>query len=373
MINRRNLNLVNTFIKDSKSNLLAKNSISEVRAALIKFISFLGDTPVEQSKEQVQSYKNFLINGTSRVDGKNKPLSTQYVRKLLAYAREFLEWIGVTKDIREFNGPWLKNQLSLSQKEQNIGKQNNEIDWFSVDEVSMIASTPATTLVERRIQAALALMFLTGIRISAFLSLPLAAVDLKNMSVYQDAAHGVNTKLSKSAISPILPLIEQPRLLAIIVEWDGFVRSELPPEGKWFPNIDAFTGEFSKDPKVGAHRDSGFRKDMAEFLKKAGLGYKKPHLLRHGFIRIWKDEILTFADAEALSGGLLQTITTFLSLYGRMKPDQQRKQVNAMVERRNNKLMGNAHLSQGIPDPETITWVLEYIKNNLGGFNAQKF
>jgi hypothetical protein len=89
----------------------------------------------------------------------------------------------------------------------------------------------------------------------------------------------------------------------------------------WFQNIKALSGELDPSTKTGLMRDSGFRKDMALFLAKAGLSYKSPHKLRHGNIRYLRTRCKDAADLEAVAHNNMQTLQTMF-IYATMPEDQ---------------------------------------------------
>ena len=84
---------------------------------------------------------------------------------------------------------------------------------------------------ERRIRAAACFWFLSGIRIGAFVTLPLSAVDLDNLTVKQWPKLGVKTKFSKHATTFLSGI---PKLLEVARAWDKEVRSICGNTGLWF-------------------------------------------------------------------------------------------------------------------------------------------
>ena len=58
----------------------------------------------------------------------------------------------------------------------------------------------------------------------AFSTLPIAAVDLPNQTIKQLTSLGVETKNGKSATTYLLDI---PELLAIVEQWDSFIRTQL--------------------------------------------------------------------------------------------------------------------------------------------------
>jgi site-specific recombinase XerD len=67
-------------------------------------------------------------------------------------------------------------------KARSVQAELETRELYTLEDVRTLVSMPATTLHERRIRAGLAFMFLSGMRIGAFMTLPIECVDLDNMS-----------------------------------------------------------------------------------------------------------------------------------------------------------------------------------------------
>jgi site-specific recombinase XerC len=87
---------------------------------------------------------------------------------------------------------------------------------FPFDEANTLATYPLGRgkLVNHRDQAAAAMLYLSGIRASAFVSLPIDAVDLKNMEVKQWPSLGVRTKNRNTALAKRIRKLS--KLVAIV-------------------------------------------------------------------------------------------------------------------------------------------------------------
>ena len=176
---------------------------------------------------------------------------------------------------------------------------------------------------------------------------------------------GVRTKANKSGVTTILPFDEYPELMAVVKAWDTKVGSSLSPNAKWYANITPLTGELDPSIVVGQKRDSGFRKDMAQFLAKAGLAYKSPHKLRHGHIRFLRDKSENVkepgSDCQTTACRPHQPCCVMRS-YRPSERDQTDKS-SLWIEPSSVAEINRA----GAPDAETIRWVLGYLQNNYPG------
>jgi hypothetical protein len=114
----------------------------------------------------------------------------------------------------------------------------------TLEEVRAMAHASVVNLREQHIRAAAIFLFLSGMRVGAFTSLPLEAVNMAKRTVLQWPGLGVRTKGGKHATTYLLPL---PDLLHVVQVWDDFVREILPPSGLWFAPLAPTTGELDPD------------------------------------------------------------------------------------------------------------------------------
>jgi integrase len=183
--------------------------------------------------------------------------------------------------------------------------EKKEHEAVTIEEIRAIAKAPVTTLGERRIRASAVFWFLSGIRIGAFVSLPLLAVDLDNLSVKQWPKLGVRTKFKKRATTFLLNI---PDLLEVIRDWDREVREICGNDGLWFAQVAPDTCKIIPGAMMaGEYRSSIATRDLKQWLKKVGLPYHSPHKFRHGnavySIKLAKD----IAALKAVSQNLMHS------------------------------------------------------------------
>jgi len=326
MISRTNRKLLKEYIEDLGKQV-SQSSVRSAEIHLRTFLEYLDETPLDRSITIVKEYKSYLYSGVSRRDGKAKPFSKEYIRKNLGSVRAFLAWLRDEKDYEQIKDSWLKRNLQITPKESNEAAKNPDEKgdvYFSIEEAVQIARTPVNTLVDERIRAACIFLILSGMRITAFLTMPILAVDIDARTIKQWTSLGVRTKLSKSATTKLIQVPERPELMDVIRAWDEKVRKTLPETNMWFANISPLTGELDPQASVGQHRSSGFRSDLADFLKKAGVEYKSPHKFRHGHIRFLRGRAKNMAELEAVAKNAMQKLGTMLK-YGQMGDEDSRE------------------------------------------------
>jgi len=231
----------------------------------------------------------------SRLDGEEGRLSAGYIKKTLATARLFFTWLSENETgYKGIKQSWIK---TIRVKRLSDTPKNK--DYVTFEEILKIASRPARSIRERRARAGLVFLYLSGMRIGAFVSLPIRAMDIPNRCVLQFPSMGVRTKNGKAAKTFLLDI---PELLQVVQEWDSEVRAVLPDTGLWFAPLSPQTGQIDLHAlDVGEHRHSKARKDFRLWLAQENLPYHSPHKFRHGHIHYGLERAENIADFKAVS------------------------------------------------------------------------
>jgi len=239
------------------------------------------------------SFPEYMLR--TRLDGDKRQLSAVYIKKILATARLFFTWLSDNEaGYKHIKQSWIKTI-----KSKRLSERPKNKEAVSLDEILAIAARPALAAQARRARAALVFLYLSGMRIGAFVSLPIQAVDIPNLQVNQFPDLGVRTKNRKSATTYLLNI---PELLKVIQDWDNEVRSKLPLNGLWFAPFSPQTGEI--DPsitEVGEHRINLARRNFKAWLDHENLPYHSPHKFRHGHIHFGLAHAKDIADFKAVS------------------------------------------------------------------------
>lgn len=126
------------------------------------------------------------------------PLSKSTIVSTLSSVRRFFEWLSREPGFRSRIKPSHIEFLRPSLKDARIASAKIEAAWPTIAQAeAAFVNMPVTTLRQRRDKAAFALFMLTGIRITAALSLSLKSVDLIEGNVKQ-YGRDVATKFGKS-------------------------------------------------------------------------------------------------------------------------------------------------------------------------------
>lgn len=173
---------------------------------------------------------------------------------------------------------------------------------YSLAEVRSLCAVPVASLADARTRAAIAMLFLSGMRVGAFCTLPIRAVDLESWSVRQWPSLGVATKNRHAATTYLLGIED---LRGIVRDWDTRVRSELPPGALWYAPLDPSGRLAEPGQPPGRHRSTGLNRRLRALCERAGIAYRSAHKLRHGHAVYALSQISTMAEFKAVSQNLM--------------------------------------------------------------------
>ncbi len=274
MIIRANWKLVMEYLQFRQEvHQISHSSIRLEKTYLYNVLEWADNRSFEQASKVRPSFPEYMLS--ARKDGSGSQLSPSYITKIISAGRRFFGWLRVHKSgFRQITSAWLD---TLKPPRMTIEPKEHEA--VTLEEIIAIAKAPVFTMRDRRIRAAAAFLFLSGIRIGAFVTLRVSSVNLEKLEVYQFPNMGVRTKNKKHATTFLLPI---PELLEVVKDWDHEVR-KVNPDGLWFAKLETETANLLPGHyEAGEHRHSRARIDLREWLKKVGLPYHSPHKFRHG-------------------------------------------------------------------------------------------
>jgi integrase len=303
MVNRDNYRLVQRFLDYQRQVLQVDESSAErYRFYLRHILLWADEAPLERAHTLRPTLSDYLVTAANAEDGR-APRAAATQRKILQTAKRLLRWAKLTypREYRDLPMAW------IDALRPPRGAENSSEDhvFVTLDEVQQLIGlpNPDDNLAFARDKAAAALLFVSGMRVGALSTLPLAALDLPSRTVKQWPSLDVHTKNRKSATTYLL---EIPELLATVERWDAVVRAALPPEGMWYTPIKVRWGELalSADPP-GSGRAVAVGKRIRRLFTAAGLPPKSPHKFRHGHA-VWAlQHAQTMADYKAISMNLM--------------------------------------------------------------------
>ncbi len=324
MINRDNYQLVKSYLDYLRQVMqLDENSIGRYHSYLRHLLLWMDEAPCTQVVTIRPTLPDYLASvGQENDEGMMAPST---LKKIVQMSKRFFTWTKMNEPHRFKNITTAWIETLHPPRAAQIEKAHV---FVTLDEALQLARLPIPEedLALRRDQAAAALLFVSGMRVGALGSLPLEAVDIPNRTIQQWPSLGVRTKNGKSATTYLL---EIPELLAVIENWDQFVRAQLPATAMWHTPI---TGGWSQqcvlDQPPGANRHVAVARRLRLLFAAADVPFKSPHKFRHGHAVYALQRAQTMADYKAISLNLMhEDIRVTDGIYAPLLNDEVRQRV----------------------------------------------
>jgi site-specific recombinase XerD len=306
---------------------LDPRSVEASRTCLRRLLVWADSTPFGQARSIEPSFPLFL----QQHGGMEKlALAPVTISRTCEVARVFFLFMRRehAARYRGITETWLETIRPARRRGVQSVLQKHEP--FALEDVRRVLALRPATLTERRDQAATAFLFLSGMRIGAFTSLPAGCVDLAARTVQQLPELGVRTKNSKAAVTFLLDL---PDLLAVVTQWDAFVREQAGERGLWYlPLLPDGTGILNGGLTDSLNRDQTYRRGLRALCKAAGVPYQSPHKLRHGHAVYGIKNARNMAQLKAISQNLMHSsVTTTDGIYGNLKEEDIRAAIDSLT------------------------------------------
>ena len=150
-------------------------------------------------------------------------LSASTIVHALLDLKAFFAWLSQRPGQKSIS-PDIAALFTPSKAMMSLAATSDERFIPSLDEVrTMIHAMPSTSFIERRDRAIMAFLLLSGVRISALLSLQLQHIDVESRIVFQDA-RVVKTKNRKTMRTAWFPVGEN--IETVFVDWIQYYREQ---------------------------------------------------------------------------------------------------------------------------------------------------
>lgn len=359
MIERQNWQDVKAFIAYQET--VEQKDVETIRnywVALRHLLQWADDLAFPNAyKKENPPFSTYLL--TARNDGINQPdkigksLAYAMQSKICTTARMFFRWARMEyptryKSARE---SWVAT-IQPSRRAARDTASLKKVEAWTLEDVLKVADLTDDNLKIARLeglnleklssrldlsllraQAAICFLFLSGMRVTAFLSLPVSCVDLEKMIVIQDPSKGVLTKFRKAAITTFLPI---PELLEVVKRWDLIVRKDAPAGRRWYCGVNVWGTALKDDGFLEPSKMRAKRNPLVDSMKKicalAGVPYKSPHKLRHGHAVWGVKHARTIAELKAVSQNLMhESIEITDGIYGNLTGEDTRKIISGLT------------------------------------------
>ncbi len=301
MINRRNYEHVASYLAYLRDVLQLTSGSVRRNSCWLKHVLRWGDErPLIQAHKIRPVFPQYLTNRGDEITG-NK-LSKGGVMRGCQTARAFFRWAkeNFPRDYRRISAAWVQT-LQPPRMSDEAPKQREVV---ALDEVRQLVAVPDNDNIRiRRDKAAAAFLFLSGMRGTAFCTMPINCLEVAERTVLQYPSMGVRTKNRKSGITHLFYV---PDLLEVVESWDDFLRAELPSSALWYPPIQGSFGNLRfMNVKPGRYRGSTLRTNIRRLFELAELKPMSPHKFRHGHAVYGLQQAVSMADYKAVSQNLM--------------------------------------------------------------------
>ncbi len=357
MINRENWLAVKMYI-DYHERIMQRSPKTTKRkwAHLRHLLNWAAEIPFPEADTIPTVFPQYLL--TARNDGHKRPLSASSMQRACREARSFYQWAATALPVKyqSVSPIWVASLRPPRSHGKQATLQERKV--FTLDMVQAVTRLKPQTIKEQRDQAAIAFLFLSGMRIGAFVTLPIHCVDIAKQRV-QLPKYGVKTKYHKAAVTSLLPL---PKLLEVVTAWDTLVKRVQPPKALWYPILSrdgmqfgGWTGETSD------HRRQDFSRGLRHLCKRAGLERSHPHAIRHEHAIYALKHVKTVEEFKAVSQNIMHSnMVTTDTIYSKLTNDNVHDVIASLGAKRKT-------TAPGTPvDLEKLARVLQAIHNDPG-------
>jgi site-specific recombinase XerC len=324
MVNKQNWHVMNKYLEYRSSvDQISKGSLGKEVTHMRYLLEWAQEISFKQAATIRPTFPEYLLS--NRISDKEGQLSAVYIKKMLATARLFFTWLSDNEaGYKHIKQAWIKTI-----KVKRLSNAPRTSEYATIEEMLVIAARPAQAAQARRARAGLVFLFLSGMRIGAFVSLPLQAVDIPNRTVYQYPSLGVRTKNNKHAKTSLLDI---PELIKVVQDWDDEVRAILPPNGLWFAPFSPQTGLIDPAaPQAGEHRINLARRNFKSWMEQEELPYHSPHKFRHGHIHYGLSHAKDVADFKAVSMNAMHANMEITDqFYSVLRDDEVKNRIGAL-------------------------------------------
>jgi integrase len=327
------------YLKGGKG--FAGDSVNKFAEAVSQWQTFSkNDDFTDFNKSKAIDFVEWLRTRETKTKAGCLALVTQdnYLRR----TNRFFRWMS---EQPEYNNKVRKTDvdfLRLSKKDARIARSGTTKKIPTFEEVKkIIVSITGKNEIDMRDRAIICLALITGMRISAIVTIKMKNFDKENKLINQNPGDGVLTKNSKTILTTFFPIgWSEPE--RYFMEWYDYLLSKgAQPDYPIFPStLKGFSSNsYSKNLVSNDFWSSagGARKIFEKRCLNAGVPYFHPHSFRHLIVNIMSKTRLTEEEKRAisLSLGHDNVGTTFGSYgYGSMSPEDAVKIVQRITSQK---------------------------------------
>jgi integrase len=328
LINRENWLDVRGYLEYlGKVKQLEVKTVHRRREQLVHLLEWAGPVSFGEVRGVDPTFPAYLRG--SRRDGSDESLAPTTMRATCSVVRDFFDWARQEMPRRygKISVSWIETLYPA--RSVGVQSQVKNHEFFPLEEVVKIARLQVKTLFEERAQAIICLGYLTAMRADALVTLPISCIDIKNKTINQYPSAGVRTKNHKAKQTYILPL---PEIFEVVRAWDDKVRSLLPESALWCATIDRSGDNLVAEYQASDGRRQILEKSLDLLCAMAGLKYRNPHQLRHGFTVYAVKQAKSLMDLKAISQQLMhENVGTTDKIYSELTGGDVQSVIDGLV------------------------------------------
>ncbi|MCX5922720.1 MAG: tyrosine-type recombinase/integrase [Candidatus Dependentiae bacterium] len=309
---------------EKEANGKSISTIDNMRNAIYLFEKFTKFKSFKQiTKEDIIAFKKHL---TQKLNLRTQePISKTYLLHTSNYLINLFKWLYGQKGYKQKINIADIAYFNLSDKDIQTARSPISKRYPTLEQLEhVIKNMPAETDVQKRNRAVIALLTLTGARVTAVASLKIKHVNLEAERIDQHPQE-VKTKYSKKIITFFFPVGDI--FKTIFIEWVHFLKHEKLSgnNASLFPSTKLSLDENSQFSRqkldaVAWQTTACIRTIVKEAFEAAGLDYYNPHSFRNTIVNLGYQVCKTAEDSKAWSQNLGHSslLTTFTS-YGHIE------------------------------------------------------
>ncbi len=321
------------YLKDARQRSPA--TVEQVRHAIDRLEAYIRFKDFGTfNKEQARGFKRALLG--SRAKRSRKPLSRATAHHILQGLKDFLAWLHCRPGYRRRINLTHIAYLNLTAKDERIAHVASPKSYASLEQYrAALFAMPNGTEVERRDQALMALVLLTGMRDAAVVSLKLKHISAERGYVFQDPRE-VKTKFSKPIETFFYPVGDD--VAQIIKDWTLYLAKEkyFGPSDPVFPKTLVRPNDQRTFVIDGLSREhwahaAPVRAIFKVAFARVELPYFKPHSVRNTLTQLAYTLKLSPEQLKAWSQNMgHDSVLTTIGSYGPISVERQQELLNAL-------------------------------------------
>jgi integrase/recombinase XerD len=270
----------------------SNSSIKKYARSINHWLSFTkNDSLANFNIDSVESFKESMREASSS-------LKKQY--DTLRYLRKFFKWLCEQKGYEKIKNSDIA-YLHLSKNDTRAALERSENIFPKLSEIeTLISSFHVKNEADARDRALICLLALTGMRISAAVSLPIMSFNRERIVFRQSKNIGVETKNSKNILTTFLP-IGIKNAEKYFLEWFDYLieKKQFRPQDPIFPSSSRFiSGNVTRDFWASA---GTARQIIEKRFSDLNLPAYNPHSFRHAAVDAISNLHLTEKEKRAIS------------------------------------------------------------------------